>query len=136
MILASFHYDLLEKRQNFLYSWKISRYLLYPPTVKYYHVYICIFQLVSYHINHLRFYVHNSNIFSILFITASQVTWFLSWTISTCIDTTLCDEVCQWLVTGQWASPVSSTSKTIRHDITEIIESGVKHPAPAYVSSF
>ena len=38
--------------------------------------------------------------------------------------TTLCDKVCQWLGTGQWFSqgpPVSSTNKTYRHDITEIL---------------
>jgi hypothetical protein len=38
--------------------------------------------------------------------------------------TTLCDKVCQWLVTGQWfspAPPVSSTNKSDRHDITEIL---------------
>ena len=35
--------------------------------------------------------------------------------------TTLCDKVCQWLTTGQWFSPISSTSKTDRHDITEIL---------------
>jgi len=40
---------------------------------------------------------------------------------------TLCDKVCQWLVTGQRFSPgppVSSTNKTDCHDI---VESGVKH---------
>ena len=34
--------------------------------------------------------------------------------------TTLCDKVCQWLVTGRWFSPgtpVSSINKTDRHDI-------------------
>jgi hypothetical protein len=38
--------------------------------------------------------------------------------------TTLCDTVCQWLVTDRWFSPgtpVSSTNKTDRHDITEIL---------------
>ena len=34
---------------------------------------------------------------------------------------TLCDEVCQWLATGQWFSSVSSTNKNYRHDITEIL---------------
>jgi hypothetical protein len=37
---------------------------------------------------------------------------------------TLCDKVCQWLATGWWFSPgtpVSSTNKTDRHDITEIL---------------
>jgi hypothetical protein len=39
-------------------------------------------------------------------------------------DTTLCDKVCEWLVTGRWFSPgtvVSSTNKTDHHDITEIL---------------
>jgi hypothetical protein len=39
------------------------------------------------------------------------------------LDTTLCDKVCQWLVTDRCFSPgtpVSSTNKTDRHDITEI----------------
>ena len=39
------------------------------------------------------------------------------------LDTTLCDKVCQGLVTGRWFSPgtpVSSTNKTDRQDITEI----------------
>jgi hypothetical protein len=38
--------------------------------------------------------------------------------------TTLCDKVYQWLATGRWFSsdpPVSSTNKTNRHDITEIL---------------
>ena len=40
------------------------------------------------------------------------------------LDTTLCDEVCQWLAIGRWfytGTPVSSTNKTDRHDITEIL---------------
>jgi len=40
------------------------------------------------------------------------------------LDTTLCDKVCQWLATGHWFSPgtpVSSSNKTDRHDITEIL---------------
>jgi len=39
-------------------------------------------------------------------------------------STALCDKVCQWLATGRWFSPgppVSSTNKTDRHDITEIL---------------
>ena len=35
------------------------------------------------------------------------------------IDTTLCDNVCP--PTGRWIFPVSSTNKTDRHDITEIL---------------
>jgi len=43
------------------------------------------------------------------------------------LDTTLCDEVCQWLAAGRWFSqgtPVSSTNKI------EIFLSGVKHHNP------
>jgi hypothetical protein len=40
------------------------------------------------------------------------------------LDTTLSDKVCQSLAVGQWFSldtPVSSTNKTDRHDVTEIL---------------
>jgi hypothetical protein len=40
------------------------------------------------------------------------------------LDTTLCDEVCQWLAAGLLFSPsipISSTNKTDRHDITDIL---------------
>jgi hypothetical protein len=40
------------------------------------------------------------------------------------LDTTLFDQVCRWLATGLEFSPdtlVSSTNKTDRHDITEIL---------------
>ena len=40
------------------------------------------------------------------------------------LDTTLCDQVCQWSGAGRWFSPgtpVSSTNKTDRHDIAEIL---------------
>jgi len=40
------------------------------------------------------------------------------------LDTTLCDKVYQTLAVGLWFSPgtlVSSTSKTNRHDITQIL---------------
>ena len=40
------------------------------------------------------------------------------------LNTTLCEKVCQWHATGLWFSmstPVSSTNKTDRHDITEIL---------------
>jgi hypothetical protein len=40
------------------------------------------------------------------------------------LGTILCDKVCQLLAVGQWFSPgtpVSSTNKTDRNDITEIL---------------
>ena len=39
------------------------------------------------------------------------------------------DKDCQLLATGQWFSPVSSTNKYDRHDITEILLK-VKHYKP------
>ena len=41
------------------------------------------------------------------------------------LNTTLCDKVCQWIAAGQWFSPgtpISSTNKIDRHDITEILK--------------
>jgi hypothetical protein len=35
--------------------------------------------------------------------------------------TTLCDEVCHWLATGRWFSPVSFTNKTVRQYIVNDI---------------
>ena len=56
---------------------------------------------------------------SSLWVVSSNSAW------ARCVlDTTLCDEVCQWLATGRWlspATPVSSTNKTDHHDITEIL---------------
>ena len=40
------------------------------------------------------------------------------------LDTTLCDKVCQWLAASPWFSvdtPVTSTNKTDRHNMTEIL---------------
>ena len=37
------------------------------------------------------------------------------------LNTTLCDNVCQCLTAGQWFSPISSSNKTVRHDITEML---------------
>ena len=40
------------------------------------------------------------------------------------LDTTLCDQVCQWLATGRWFSlgtPVPPPIKNDHHDITEIL---------------
>jgi hypothetical protein len=39
-------------------------------------------------------------------------------------DTTLCDKVCQWVPVSLWfppGTPVSSSNKTDRHDIAEIL---------------
>jgi len=35
--------------------------------------------------------------------------------------TKLCDKVCQWLATGRWFPPISSTNKIDLHDITAIL---------------
>ena len=40
------------------------------------------------------------------------------------LNTTLCDKVCQWYATGRWptlGTPVSSTHKSDRHGIAEIL---------------
>ena len=50
------------------------------------------------------------------------MSWVRIWIKVRC--TILCDKVCQWLATGRWFSqgpPVSSTNKTDRHDIAEVL---------------
>jgi hypothetical protein len=45
----------------------------------------------------------------------------LSWGV---LDTTLCDQICQWITAGRWFSPgtpVSSTNNNYRHGIIEIL---------------
>ena len=55
-------------------------------------------------------------------LSSIMLSEFRSW--QGALDTILCDKVCQWLGTGQWFSlgiPVSSTNKTDRHNMTEIL---------------
>ena len=55
------------------------------------------------------------------FTTTYAVRAFHHWC---CEAYTVCDKVFQWLATGQWFSPgppVSSTNKTDRHEITQIL---------------
>jgi hypothetical protein len=74
-----------------------------------------------------RFYKHtwpcSLNIFSAF---SGPLTWVRIPLRRGVCDTTLslCDKVCQWFAAGQWISPgtpVSSTNKYDRHDITEIL---------------
>jgi hypothetical protein len=55
------------------------------------------------------------------------------------LDTTLCDKVCQWLATvGLFSpsTPVSSTNKTDRHDITEILLKVALNTLPLTFTSY
>jgi hypothetical protein len=50
--------------------------------------------------------------------------WVLTTFMARCTRYNICDKVCQWFVKGLWFSlgtPSSSTNKTERHDITEIL---------------
>jgi hypothetical protein len=54
----------------------------------------------------------------------TNVTRICDWATANLNPWTLCNKVCQWLSTGQWfflGTPVSSTNKTDRHDIAEIL---------------
>jgi hypothetical protein len=66
----------------------------------------------------LLFYVwtHSSILLTLIFF---GLVWFMVLNLQHYVD-----KICQWLVTGRWFSPctpVSSTNKTDRHDITEIL---------------
>ena len=71
-------------------------------------------------------------------VTVSYGSWIYNYLCNQCLSplmlwvrisirarcTPLCDKVCRWLATGRWfslAPPVSSTNKTDRQDITEIL---------------
>ena len=57
------------------------------------------------------------------FTTAYAIRMLWVWISNRARCTTLCDKVCQWLVTGLWFSPGPplSTNKTDGHGITEIL---------------
>jgi hypothetical protein len=55
-------------------------------------------------------YVMNKSVASLCISFTSVDCWLL-----------LCDKVCQWLAIGQWFFSGTSTYKTDRHDITEIL---------------
>jgi hypothetical protein len=77
-------------------------------------------------------YVYGSWIYNYLCNTClSPLTWVQIPFRRGAFDTTLCDEVCQWLLAGQWFSPgtlVSFTNKTYCHDMTEILLKVALHP--------
>ena len=52
------------------------------------------------------------------------------------LDSTLCDKVCQWLTTGWWFSPVSSTNNTDHHDITKVALNTINQPTNQSKSEF
>ena len=67
-----------------------------------------------------RGYVYSCNI---MWLSELKL-WVRFPLVAVCTHTTLCDQVCQWLVTGLGFSPgftVSSTNKTDHHDITKIL---------------
>jgi hypothetical protein len=62
--------------------------------------------------------------FTITFAISAYYNWRCEFEPPHSGDTTLCDKACQWLAACRWFSPcppISSTNKTDRHDITEIL---------------
>ena len=87
-------------------------------------VYISIFNNNKYFFIILSLFPYFSLFLSIFIQSYVNSNLHVSVRISIRRCTTLCDKVCQWLARGQWVSPgppVSSTNKTDRHDITEIL---------------
>jgi hypothetical protein len=69
-----------------------------------------------------------SKCFSIIFTLRESAPKFITWVRIPfrrgVLDATLCDKVCHWLTIRRWFSagtPVSSTNKIDRHDITAIL---------------
>jgi hypothetical protein len=78
-----------------------------------------------------KYSVDHSNAFRIFFSDTILTLWVwisLRWGV---LDATLYDKVCQWLGADRWLSPgtpISSTDKTDRHDIPEILLKVAKIP--------
>ena len=84
----------------------------------YLHIISVFISMLSSSLDILYIYATNYVVIVQLYITTNVVS-----SNPVVLDATLCDKVCQWLVTDRWFSPgtpVSSTNKTDRHDITEI----------------
>ena len=63
------------------------------------------------------------HIFVLTFPFPTELSW-VSFFYNSLNSSKLCDKICQWLATGRWffpGTPVSSSNKTDRHDITEIL---------------
>jgi hypothetical protein len=74
----------------------------------------------------MAIHLHSTSMFRVICNHCLSPLTFWDWILFRwdVLDTTLCDKVCQWLATGRWFSPcipVSSTNKTDRYDITEIL---------------
>ena len=93
-------------------SWNIQQYHLHHYTIHTNHSHHSTFTITPYGIHYTCYTILHTLFTSCEFKPLSQ---------RGVLDTTLCDKVCQWLATGRWFSPVSSTNKTDRHDITEIL---------------
>jgi hypothetical protein len=53
--------------------------------------------------------------------TQYNLFWILACYRKGVLDTTICDQVCQWLATGRWFSPGTLVSPTNKTNITEIL---------------
>jgi hypothetical protein len=84
--------------------------------------------------SYIVYMLYSSNVLSVPSWSWSHGSWIHNYLCNQCpscefelrswwgvLDTTLCDKICEWLATGRWFSPVSSTNETDRHDITEIL---------------
>jgi len=75
----------------------------------------------NYHMGPSLSWSHDSWIYN--YLCKQCLSPLMSW-VRILLNTTFCDKVRQWLATGRWfspGSPVSSTNKTDRHDMTEIL---------------
>ena len=112
------------------YMWSHYRYL-YPP--------ILFILMTARHMGSLLSWSYGSWIYSYLCnqCLLPLTLWVRIPLRRDVLDTTLCDQVCQWLATGRWFSPgtpVSSTNNTDRNDITEIVLKVAFNTIPHHVT--
>ena len=99
----------------------VIKFLQYRRQIK-----ILCMDMIEWHVWHLLLLMRNSwqyFTWHLYHLNDTQGIQLMLW-IRFVHDTTLCDKVYQWLAAGQWfspGSPASSTNKTDRLDITEIL---------------
>ena len=87
---------------------------------------------------HLKLLIDAKNSFLFIPFSVAEYWKFESRSWRGVLDTTLCNKDCQWFAAGRWFSPstpVSSTNKTDRHDIPEILLKVVLNTITLYLQT-
>ena len=125
VVMTSFHWTLNRHNKCWKVYWNTSKHDLETKTFISFHVYWQMLTKIKIKKPYTVYFriIQYMKIRAIIVSTSTpgyynKDVYFCFWCV---LDTTLCDKVCQRLAAGLWFSPVSSTKKTDRHDVSEIL---------------